>query len=151
MSVASPASKSAAGASSSSSPGSPIGSSPGDGGSRVLGSAAHFHVEDNVPGFVQSMVRDFLRQRGFEGTLRAFDFELKNPPEAQIKLRRQQEIDAHDARDFWRVDVETGGSAGAPRVRCVHVSFSQIMWDVRQQNSGVCESQAVILGALSAS
>ena len=42
-------------------------------------------------------------------------------------------------------------SAGAPRVRCVHVSFSQIMWDVRQQNSGVCESQAVILGALSAS
>ena len=47
-----------------------------------------------MPGFVQSMVRDFLRQRGFEGTLRAFDFELKNPPEAQIKLRRQQEIDA---------------------------------------------------------
>ena len=32
-------------------------------------------------------------------------------------VARQQEIDAHDARDFWRVDVETGGSAGAPRVR----------------------------------
>ena len=32
-------------------------------------------------------------------------------------VARQQEIDAHDARDFWRVDVETGGSGGAPRVR----------------------------------
>jgi DNA topoisomerase-3 len=32
-------------------------------------------------------------------------------------VARQQEIDAHDARDFWRVDMETGGSAGAPRVR----------------------------------
>ena len=36
-------------------------------------------VEDNVPGFVQSLIRDFLRNRGFEGTLRAFDYELKNP------------------------------------------------------------------------
>lgn len=36
-------------------------------------------VEDCVPGFVQSLIRDFLRNRGFEGTLRAFDYELKNP------------------------------------------------------------------------
>lgn len=36
-------------------------------------------VEDSVPGFVQSLIRDFLRNRGFEGTLRAFDYELKNP------------------------------------------------------------------------
>ena len=128
MSVASPASKSAAGASSSSSPGSPIGSSPGDGGSRVLGSAAHFHVEDNVPGFVQSMVRDFLRQRGFEGTLRAFDFELKNPPEAQIKLRRQQEIDAAagSGKDGRPRRVVPQAPAGAPSVRAWYEMSEQL-------------------------
>ena len=60
-------------------------------------------------------MRDFLRQRGFEGTLRAFDFELKNPPEAQVKLRRQQEIDAVGAAsdlgvDPGKIDLELLGA-----------------------------------------
>ena len=38
------------------------------------------------------------------------------------------------------VSREAAGSADALRVRCVHASFGEIMWDVREQNSGACES-----------
>jgi hypothetical protein len=69
------------------------------------------------------MVRDFLRQRGFEGTLRAFDFELKNPPEAQVKLRRQQEIDA--AGKGGR-QVVPQAPAGAPSVRAWYEMSEQL-------------------------
>ena len=38
------------------------------------------------------------------------------------------------------VSREAAGSVDALRVRCVHASFGEIMWDVREQNSGACES-----------
>ena len=95
-------------------------------GSPIASPRASYHVEDNVPGFVQSMVRDFLRHRGFEGTLRAFDFELKNPPEAQLKMRRQQEIDATPGKDGRPKKVVPQAATGKPSVRAWYEMSEQL-------------------------
>ena len=64
---------------------------------------------------------------------------------------RRRDTKQHRARgpSFHCETYEGGWDKLSLSKQCV--GFSQIMWDVRQQNSGVCESQAVILGALSAS
>ena len=101
-------------------------SSPSKAGSGSPIASPRRRVEDNVPGFAQSMVRDFLRQRGFEGTLRAFDYELKNPPDAQIKMRKQAEVDAQPGADGRPIKIVPQPPAGAPSVRAWYEMSEQL-------------------------